>query len=114
MSRPSTSNNENRKLVKPLHTKRICMPTECKANDKKFRQVYFASNCQAPQTRSINVLMSTNQISTLVEDSNAEKDKIKEVEEPDHTFCLRRSDADDTTQLFFTVTVAYQLYSYLQ
>ena len=37
-------------------------------------------------SREINVLMSTCQISTLVEDSNAEKHKIKEVEEPDHTF----------------------------
>ena len=70
-----------------------------KANDKKFRQVYFAYNYQAPRTPPINVLMSTSQISTLVEDSNAEKDKIKEVEEPDHTL---RSDADDTTQLLFT------------
>ena len=34
----------------------------------------------------LNILMSTSQISTLVEDSNAEKGTIMEVKELDHTF----------------------------
>ena len=46
-----------------------------KANDKKFRQVYFASMQLPGSSNAIN--KCTSQISTLVEDSNAEKGKIK-------------------------------------
>ena len=42
----------NRKHVKPCCKHQVYRPmhAKCKAYDKKFRQVYFASNCQVPQT----------------------------------------------------------------
>ena len=72
---------------------------KCKANDKNYNQVYFCILLPGSSTPiKRNVSISTSQIITLVEDSNAEKGKIKNWMMV--LFLRKVSDADDMTFLY--------------
>ena len=89
-----------------INTECICMPRVRQITRNIGKHIFCI--LLAPQTPYKNVLMCTSQISTLVEDSHAEQDKIRS-----WNLSLRRRVVQMTHDSSSYFIAAYQLYSYL-